>query len=105
VQYLGCHYDDSAIFIFLEYVPGGSISSVVSKFGALSEPLMKVYARQILQGLRYLHANGIVHRDIKGANLLCDTKGNVKLADFGCSKDITGLVSGDLKTMQVRSFH
>ena len=55
--------------------------------------MIKLYARQILLGLQYLHANKIMHRDIKGANILVDNTGLVKLADFGASKEIEDLVT------------
>ena len=75
--------------IFLEYVPGGSIKSLVERFGSLDEAVVRVYTRQLLLGLEYLHTNGIAHRDIKGANVLVADNGTVKLADFGASKRIS----------------
>ncbi|GJP73130.1 hypothetical protein CLOP_g3872 [Closterium sp. NIES-67] len=77
---------DGSIYIFLEFVSGGSIHSMLEKFGAFSESLVRVYTRQLLLGLEYLHACRIVHRDIKGGNVLVDRDGVVKLADFGASK-------------------
>ena len=69
-------------------MPGGSIASLVSKFGPLREAVASRYAGAILDGLAYLHAHGIAHRDVKGANALVDASGGVKLADFGASKKI-----------------
>eukprot|EP01137_Pigoraptor_chileana_P011611 Opistho-2@62749 len=83
VHYMGTARDDQCLNIFLEYVPGGSIASLVAKFGSFTEQVMAVYTRQILMGLAYLHSNGIVHLDIKGANILVDNNGTIKLADFG----------------------
>ena len=79
------------INIFLEYVPGGSIESLINKFGQLSEQVVQSYTKQMLSGLIYLHNNNILHRDIKCANMLVDVSGSVKLADFGSSKLATEL--------------
>lgn len=74
--------------IVLEFVPGGSIRQLLDKFHAFDERLVKIYTRQMLEGLRYLHANGVIHRDLKCANVLVDNLGIVKLSDFGASKKI-----------------
>ncbi|GAV63281.1 Pkinase domain-containing protein [Cephalotus follicularis] len=78
--------------IFMEYMAGGSLSDVAEKFGgALDEEVIRVYAREMLNGLKYLHEKGIVHCDIKCKNVLLGSSGNVKLADFGCAKRLTDL--------------
>lgn len=86
VKYLGKHNDGKFLNIFLEYVSGGSINVLLSKYGRFNETLVRIYVKHILQGLDYLHAHNVVHRDIKGANVLVDNHGVCKLADFGGSK-------------------
>ncbi|GFH31787.1 protein kinase domain-containing protein, partial [Haematococcus lacustris] len=92
VGYLDHHYEprSSTLYIFLEYVPGGSISSMLERFGRFSEELVRNYTRQLLLGLEYLHACKVVHRDLKGGNALVTRDGVVKLADFGASKAFQG---------------
>lgn len=86
VRYIGITREETALFIFLEYVPGGSIASLVQRFGKFEENVIRVYTRQILIGLAYLHSQRVVHRDIKGANILVEKSGRIKLADFGMAK-------------------
>ncbi|XP_024199458.2 mitogen-activated protein kinase kinase kinase 3-like [Rosa chinensis] len=89
VRYLGMEMEDETVTMLLEYVPGGSIQSLLEKFGSFSIPVIKTYTKQLLLGLEYLHKKGIIHGDIKGANILVDNKGRIKLADFGASKQAT----------------
>ena len=70
----------------LHNVVQGSVYQHLRDTGALTETLTRKYTKQILEGVAYLHDNKIVHRDIKGANILRDSNGNIKLADFGASK-------------------
>lgn len=56
--------------------------------GYLEEQLTRNYTRQILEGVAYLHSKQIVHRDLKGDNILRNLQGNLKLADFGFSKEL-----------------
>ena len=80
--------DEDHLNIFLEYVPGGSVTALLRNYGAFEEPLVKNFVRQILEGLNYLHERDIMHRDIKGANILVDNKGGIKISDFGISKKV-----------------
>lgn len=88
VQYLDSFADEQHLNIFLEYVPGGSVVALLQSYGAFEEALVQNFVRQILRGLSFLHARNIVHRDIKGANILVDNKGGVKISDFGISKKV-----------------
>ncbi|KAL8490760.1 hypothetical protein ACS0TY_022668 [Phlomoides rotata] len=93
VRYLGTAREKGSLNILLEFVPGGSISSLLGKFGSFPESVIRMYTKQLLIGLEYLHENKIMHRDIKGANILVDNKACIKLADFGASKKVEALVT------------
>jgi len=65
------------------YCENGSLHNICKRFGKFPENLVAVYVSQVLDGLVYLHDQGVIHRDIKGANILTNKDGTVKLADFG----------------------
>ncbi|XP_036057736.1 mitogen-activated protein kinase kinase kinase 19 [Onychomys torridus] len=105
VAYLGTCLEENTVSIFMEFVPGGSISSIINRFGPLPETVFCKYTRQILQGVAYLHENCVVHRDIKGNNVMLMPTGTIKLIDFGCAKrlawaGLNGTHSDMLKSMR-----
>ncbi|KAF6361781.1 mitogen-activated protein kinase kinase kinase 19 [Rhinolophus ferrumequinum] len=104
VAYLGTCLEENTVSIFMEFVPGGSISSIINRFGPLPEMVFCKYTKQILQGIAYLHENCVVHRDIKGNNVMLMPTGIIKLIDFGCAKrlawaGLNGTHSDMLKSM------
>jgi serine/threonine protein kinase len=74
------------VAMLLELVDGGSLDSIKCRQGAFPEAALAEVAAQALSGLAYLHARRIAHLDIKPANLLASTAGEVKVADFGIAK-------------------
>ena len=91
VRYFGTAVSGEYLDVFMEYVAGGSVASLLRRFGSFNESIASSYLKQTLQGLLYLHCHRILHRDIKGGNILVDTSGRCKLADFGASKRMTSL--------------
>ncbi|KNE58794.1 STE/STE11/SSK2 protein kinase [Allomyces macrogynus ATCC 38327] len=85
VQYYGIEVHRDKVYLFMEYVSNGTLSSLVDGSG-LDEAVVQHIMYQILYGLQYLHSKKIVHRDIKPDNILMDQNGNVKLVDFGAAK-------------------
>ncbi|XP_066021825.1 mitogen-activated protein kinase kinase kinase 2-like isoform X1 [Pocillopora verrucosa] len=79
---------DNHLHLFMEFMRGGSLYDRIKKKKVLSEKESRKYTMQILEGVSFLHSKEIIHRDIKGKNVLLDEHGNVKLADFGLSKVI-----------------
>eukprot|EP01065_Artemidia_motanka_P033994 TRINITY_DN4108_c1_g1_i6.p1 TRINITY_DN4108_c1_g1~~TRINITY_DN4108_c1_g1_i6.p1 ORF type:complete len:832 (+),score=172.61 TRINITY_DN4108_c1_g1_i6:95-2590(+) len=78
------------MLIYLEYVEGGSLASVLGQFGSLGELIVRSYTAQVVDGLQYLHDKSVAHRDIKPGNLLVAADGTVKLADFGTASTLAG---------------
>ncbi|NXS01676.1 M3K19 kinase, partial [Oxylabes madagascariensis] len=105
VTYLGTCLEDNILSIFMEFVPGGSISSILNRFGPLSEVVLCKYTKQILQGVAYLHDNCVVHRDIKGSNVMLMPTGVIKLIDFGCARRLAWASLSGTRSELLRSVH
>jgi serine/threonine-protein kinase 24/25/MST4 len=93
-QYFGSHVVETMLWIGMEYVDGGSVLDRVKAAdkGGLDEDMIAVISREILTGLKFLWLEGKIHRDIKAANVLVSKDGQVKLADFGASRQLTETV-------------
>ncbi|KAM7380793.1 hypothetical protein PAMP_004066 [Pampus punctatissimus] len=101
VGFLGTSLYQNMVSIFMEYIPGGSIASILHRFGPLPERVLALYTHQILKGVAYLHLNRVIHRDLKGNNVMLMPTGVIKLIDFGCARRLsclnhTASNSGDL---------
>lgn len=96
VQYLGCERKEYSISIFLEYISGGSVGSCLRKHGKFEESLVSSLTRQTLEGLAYLHREGVLHRDLKADNILLDVDGTCKISDFGISKKSDNIYGNDV---------
>ena len=75
----------------MEYMPGGSLQSLLRQYGAFDEGIIRNFTKQLLEGLDYLHSNHVIHADLKGANILFDGKEHIKLSDFGAARYIENL--------------
>ncbi|XP_077392970.1 uncharacterized protein map3k19 [Festucalex cinctus] len=89
VGFLGTSLYQHMVSIFMEYIPGGSIASILHRFGPLPERVLALYTYQIVEGVAYLHQNSVIHRDLKGNNVMLMPTGVIKLIDFGCARRIS----------------
>uniref|UniRef100_A0A8C9UEQ7 Mitogen-activated protein kinase kinase kinase 4 n=1 Tax=Serinus canaria TaxID=9135 RepID=A0A8C9UEQ7_SERCA len=99
VRYFGVELHREEMYIFMEYCDEGTLEEV-SKLG-LQEHVIRLYSKQITVAINVLHEHGIVHRDIKGANIFLTSSGLIKLGDFGCSvklKNNTQTMPGEVNS-------
>ena len=83
------------LFFVLDYCAGGELFYHLGKLGRFPDQRAKFYAAQITLALEYVHKLGVIYRDLKPENVLLDSKGNIRLTDFGLSKEnVRGHSSG-----------
>ena len=107
VQFMGTMLVGSVVNIFMELISGGSIETLLKTFGSFEEELFQNYTRQIIEGIKYIHSNNVVHRDIKGKNAMLMAKGVIKLIDFGCARQLNQQGSNSIEEllMQRKEHH
>jgi serine/threonine protein kinase len=88
VKYSGSYYHTGQLWLIMEYCAGGSVIDLIKAAGPQEEGFIATVLMNTLRGLEYLHSTKKIHRDVKGGNILIDTSGNIKLADFGVSAQL-----------------
>ena len=95
VKCYSTYFDNGAINILLEFMDKGTLADILKKVKKIPENILGYITYQILVGLDYLHFNKrIVHRDIKPSNILINSKGQVKISDFGVSSIVIDSMKG-----------
>ncbi|KEG11326.1 protein kinase [Trypanosoma grayi] len=90
-------FKEGRLYIVLEYMDAGSMADVLRRHpSCFNEEMLAYVARELLKGLEHLHASKMIHRDIKPVNVLANSGGEVKIADFGVAKKFSG---GDVETL------
>ncbi|KAJ8126616.1 hypothetical protein O1611_g7022 [Lasiodiplodia mahajangana] len=98
VQFLRAFSFDSCTYLVLELCPNGSLMDMVKRRKGLTEPEVRFYSIQVAGAIKYMHAKGIIHRDLKMGNIFLDRNMNAKIGDFGLA---ALLVTGkDMQTIR-----
>ncbi|KOM43555.1 hypothetical protein LR48_Vigan05g116000 [Vigna angularis] len=92
-EYYGSYLNQTKLWIIMEYMAGGSVADLLQAGNPLDEMSIACILRDLLHAVDYLHTEGKIHRDLKAANILLSENGDVKVADFGVSAQLTRTIS------------
>ncbi|XP_020235925.1 serine/threonine-protein kinase 4 [Cajanus cajan] len=92
-EYYGSYINQTKLWIIMEYMAGGSVADLLQSGPPLDEMSIACILRDLLHAIDYLHSEGKIHRDLKAANILLTEIGDVKVADFGVSAQLTRTIS------------
>ncbi|XP_061984325.1 uncharacterized protein LOC133703723 isoform X3 [Populus nigra] len=92
-EYYGSYLHQTKLWIIMEYMAGGSVADLLQSGPPLDEMSIACILRDLLHAIEYLHNEQKIHRDIKAANILLSENGDVKVADFGVSAQLTSTIS------------
>ncbi|KAJ7981766.1 Protein kinase superfamily protein [Quillaja saponaria] len=92
-EYHASYLHQTKLWIIMEYMAGGSVADLLQSGPPLDEMSIACILRDLLHAIEYLHNEGKIHRDIKAANILLTENGDVKVADFGVSAQLTRTIS------------
>ncbi|CAI5757700.1 unnamed protein product [Candida verbasci] len=100
VKLLYAFQDPEKVFLAMEFVPGGDFRTLLNNTGYLIPPHARFYISEMFAAVNSLHELGFTHRDLKPENFLIDSKGHIKLTDFGLA---AGTVSNDrIESMRIK---
>ena len=87
MEFYQAYYNETELWLAMKYCEGGSVKDIIkiSNSTMFHEDIIAVLMYNVLEGLHYLHSNGMIHRDIKADNILLDKNGNIQISDFGVS--------------------
>eukprot|EP00126_Sphaerothecum_destruens_P015138 Sdes_comp9059_c0_seq1m495 len=88
VNMLDAFQDNCNLYMILEYIPSGELFSLLRQKNRFDEAHGKFYAAQVIAAFQYLHALSLVYRDLKPENILIDSRGYLKITDFGFAKRV-----------------